>query len=218
MPNWCSNTIIIQGETNDVQELLDAVESSDTAFSLDKVISMPEALRDKSAPERDENIASTNMKLYGAKDWYDWSVLSWGTKWNVNAKIVYDNGKNNPLLNGKRTVRIEFESAWSPPLPVYEVLAARFPNINIYVSYDEPGSDFAGYVMYTLGRAVQEKNFSSPSNHMNYVNPPNEDDVFMWFPSEEDFEEVGSYVEAAKVQHHATKRMLEQMTKKLQQQ
>lgn len=215
MPNWCGNTVIIQGEPEEVQQLLDSVEDTGTAFSLDKVIAMPEALRGNSAPERNDDTASTNMKLYGAKDWYDWSNLNWGTKWNVDAKIVYDNGKNNPLLNGKRTVRIEFDSAWAPPLPVYEVLAARWPNTNIYAAFDEPGANFAGYVMYTKGRAVKESSFSSPSGYMNYVNPPSEEDVFMWFPDEDDYEEVGSYVEAAKVQYHATKRMVEQMSKNL---
>jgi|NOAtaT_6_FD_contig_91_571217_length_1866_multi_3_in_0_out_0_5 hypothetical protein len=215
MPNWCSNTVIIQGEPGEVQQLLDSVEDSGTAFSLDKVIAMPNALRGQSAPERDEDAASTNMKLYGAKDWYDWSNLNWGTKWNVDANIVYDNGKNNPLLNQNRTVRIQFESAWAPPLPVYEVLAARWPNTNIYVAYDEPGSDFAGYVMYTKGRAVKEGNFSSPSGQMNYVDPPSEEDVFTWFPDEENYEEVGSYVEAAKIQHHAMKARLEAMASKL---
>jgi hypothetical protein len=216
MPNWCSNTVIIQGEPEEVKQLLESVEEAGSAFSLDKVIAMPEALRGKSSPERDEDVASTNMKLYGAKDWYDWSNLNWGTKWNVDAKITYDNGNNNPLINSKRTVRIEFDSAWAPPLPVYEVLAARWPNTNIYVSYDEPGADFAGYVMYTKGKAVKEGNFNSPSNQMHYVNPPVEEDIFMWFPDEEDYEEVGSYVEAAKVQYHATKRMVEQMSSNLQ--
>lgn len=214
MPNWCGNVVIIQGESDEVQQLLNSVEDGNTAFSLDKIIAMPEALRGNSAPERDDDTASTNLKLYGAKDWYDWSNLNWGTKWNVDAKIVYDNGENNPLINSKRVVRIEFESAWAPPLPVYEVLAARWPNTNIYAAYDEPGADFSGYVMYTQGRAVKEENFSSPSNRLNYINPPSEEDVFMWFPDEEDYEEVGSYVEAAKVQYHATKRMVEEMSKR----
>lgn len=214
MPNWCSNVLIIQGEPDEVGELLESVKDGSTVFSLDKVITMPTALRGESAPERDDNKASTNLKLYGAKDWYDWSNLNWGTKWNVDAKITDDSG-DAVLLNKHRTVRIEFDSAWAPPLPVYEVLAARWPNTNIYAAYDEPGADFAGYVMYTKGKAVKESNFNSPSGYMNYINPSTMEDVFYWFPDEEDYEEVGSYVEAAKVQHEATKAMLEKMASKL---
>lgn len=214
MPNWCSNVLIIQGEAEEVQQLLDAVEDNGTAFSLDKVITMPDALRGESAPERDEDKASTNLKLYGAKDWYDWSNLNWGTKWNVQAKITEDTG-HGVLLNKSRCVRIEFESAWAPPMPVYEVLAARWPNTNIYVAYDEPGADFAGYVMYAKGKAVKEDNFDSPSNYMNYINPSSAEDAFYWFPEESEYEEVGSYVEAAKVQHRAMQESIAKMASKL---
>lgn len=208
MPNWCSNVLIIQGEPDEVDKLLESVNDGSTVFSLDKVITMPTALRGESAPERDENKASTNLKLYGAKDWYDWSNMNWGTKWNVDAKITEDSG-NSVLLNSPRTVRIEFESAWSPPLPVYEVLAARWPNTNIYAAFDEPGADFAGYVMFTKGKAVKASNFASPSNNMNYINPSTKEEVFYWFPDEEEFEEVESYVESTKTQHELLKKQMQ---------
>ena len=49
-----------------------------------------------------------NYKRYGYKDWYDWSIANWGTKWNGCNFQAYK-------LNGNREV-ISFETAWSCPV------------------------------------------------------------------------------------------------------
>lgn len=158
MPNWCTNAVLIQGEPEEVGKLLEFVEEESNPFSLNKIIVMPPQLREQSAPARVEDVIKENVEKYGAKDWYDWANMFWGTKWNTSdTSIIYDN--TSPMMPGDRTVRIEFNTAWAPPMPVYEVLAKKFPNTNIFASYDEPGVGFSGWVMYKGGELKDKKEY-----------------------------------------------------------
>lgn len=176
MPNWCSNSVMIQAEPDEVDKLLKFVEEDRNAFSFNKIIVMPPQLVGGKAPNNDETSAEENLKLYGAKDWYEWSNKNWGTKWNASdPAIIYDH--TSPMMPGNRTVRITFETAWAPPMPVYKVLAKQFPNTNIYVTYNEPGVGFSGWAMYKGGELIKEEQYDmSPDNMLYYLNA--EEDIF----------------------------------------
>ena len=186
MPNWCTNTLVIQGDPEDMEQLVRIVEGDSTSFSLSSVIKMPEELKDQSSPVRDEVVGKSNLEKYGAKDWYDWAVKNWSTKWDVDARIVSD--ITSPMLPGLRTITYEFDSAWTPPLNVYDVLAARFPNTNIYSFWDESGCDFAGYRMYKNGELLKHVDENSYSGRESHYNPT--DDIFDYFPSEKEVEKL----------------------------
>jgi hypothetical protein len=68
------------------------------------------------------------------EDWCFWCCENWGTKWDA-----YD---INYTLLKKNTLRIKFNTAWSPPIPVYE----RLENIGFIIEawYNEPGMGFCG--------------------------------------------------------------------------
>lgn len=51
-----------------------------------------------------------NIEKYGTKDWYDWCVSEWGTKWNACECFSDDNG-------------LSFHTAWSWPEPIMIKLA-----------------------------------------------------------------------------------------------
>lgn len=192
MPNWCSNTVLIQGDHDSIQEVIDALEQDGRKFDFNAIIKMPDALVGGTAPERDIEKAEENIKLYGASDWYNWANENWGTKWNVDADR--HDVDHTVMLNGLRTVTYTFETAWAPPTPVYEVLAARFPNTNIYACWDEPGVGFSGYVMYRDGKLLRrhDEDESFYSKNLHY-NPTKE--IFEYFPDEK---QVLSDEEAAK--------------------
>lgn len=58
------------------------------------------------------NAYINNMINYGYDTWYDWSCANWGTKWNA-----YD------TYLDESTNIMEFDTAWSCPLPVLDKLA-----------------------------------------------------------------------------------------------
>ena len=53
----------------------------------------------------------------GHASWYSWSISNWGTKWNAYSFEVIDDG------DGRFEFR--FDTAWSPPEPVFAALADR---------------------------------------------------------------------------------------------
>jgi hypothetical protein len=60
------------------------------------------------------------------------------------------------------------------------MLAKQFPNTNIYHSYDESGSDYSGYDMYSNGECVKSEEFKSYSTMRMYMEP--DTDIFDYFP------------------------------------
>ena len=65
---------------------------------------------------------------------YDWSVSNWGTKWDVNPH-AWERENDN-------TIRMHFDSAWAPPVTLYEYLQENGWSVVAY--YHEPGMGFAG--------------------------------------------------------------------------
>jgi len=75
-----------------------------------------------------------NLEKYGYKDWYDWNVANWGTKWDVDLE--------DPELLDPNTVSAWFDSAWAPPVNAYEKLIELGFYIKAY--YNECGMGFCG--------------------------------------------------------------------------
>ncbi len=86
----------------------------------------------------DARQAKLNVDRYGFKDWYEWSVSKWGTKWNGGEVDVES-------LEPERFT-IYFSTAWSPPVPIVEAMCEQFPEIEAEMSYAETGCWFAGKV------------------------------------------------------------------------
>jgi len=80
--------------------------------------------------------------LYGADNWYDWSVKNWGTKWNVHDVLVELNS-------------LHFDTAWSAPFPIVVGLSARFPDVKIRFSWaDEDMGYNLGYAEFLAGEEL----------------------------------------------------------------
>lgn len=87
-----------------------------------------------------------NVRQTGFTTWYEWSVKSWGTKWNA-----YD---QNDKRNTNDT--IFFQTAWSSPLPVILELSKQHPDCEIKISYaDEDSGSNVGVVTLKNGKAIK---------------------------------------------------------------
>ena len=159
MPNWCDNTVMIKGTKEEIVKLKEKLYdySNKNVFNFEAIKKCPQELRSESAPQRNTQRAAILMKKYGAADWYDWSNINWGTKWNASdANISAEYGDDNSYV-----ISYSFQTAWAPPLPLYEILAKEHPNTNIYVCFDESGCEFSGWRYYESGALAKEEDYGS---------------------------------------------------------
>ena len=137
MPNWCNNGITLRHAD---PAMIDRVVKGQEGLLME-FLPTPQELTDTLAgfPGEDKRAAHeaqqrANIEKYGYKDWYDWNVANWGTKWDFSLDSIERVDAN--------TVSASFESAWAPPINAYEKLCAL--GFEIEAMYYEPGMCFVG--------------------------------------------------------------------------
>ncbi|NDE15992.1 hypothetical protein EBZ80_13780 [bacterium] len=81
-----------------------------------------------------------NLERFGSKNWYDWQVQHWGTKWDIGRD------KDSPRINlpaNATSVTLRFETAWAPPIAFYDHLRFKCGFLVDALFY-EPGVGFCG--------------------------------------------------------------------------
>ena len=136
MPNHITNIVRLSGNDSDVQKLLSSVRSDESEFDFNQIVSIPDELRDTTAPTRiiseeayarkergiTQKMSDDLKNKYGADNWYEWTCNNWGTKWN--AYDIFVDGYD-----------IQFDTAWSTPDPIFRILSEQHPNVLIHVRY-----------------------------------------------------------------------------------
>jgi hypothetical protein len=172
MPNWVSNTINVTGDDANlvIQSML-----TDDEVDFEKIVPRPDELKHTSSPQEVKDYSEEEYqkalkeaienpvhkdfisyppltrerserytKEYGANNWYDWSFNNWGTKWNVNGSY----------LEGDT---VQFDTAWSCPMPIVQALSTRFPKNPIHIQWaDEDMGYNVGQATLVNGEVVSE--------------------------------------------------------------
>lgn len=166
MPNWCENELTVSGPKADIERLLQKVhgEKEDEVLDFNKVIPYPEKFRamDRKAREHARMITQMSaeelqkyVKKHGSsipKDGYnsggyEWCVHTWGTKWNADECII---------RRGAKSVKFLFNTAWSPSIPITDVLAQQFPTLRFKHEYWECGMGYKGKSVFKDGILIDE--------------------------------------------------------------
>jgi hypothetical protein len=116
MPNWCNNSITIEGPADKIRALWDAANpNSEYAGLLEAMVPIGE--------------------------WdYDTAVSKWGTKWDVNGE-----GLDFELLpDGRAQITGWADSAWAPPQAAFQTYAGLNEGVYLELRYFEPGMSFVG--------------------------------------------------------------------------
>ena len=144
MPNWCNNVVEIGHE--DPAKLKALVEAYNEGKFCSFAIPVPASLNivagrvgDDADPKQIELEAQekSNLEVHGYSNWYDFCVNEWGTKWDVGG-----DGDRIELEEGQDNTTLDFDSAWAPPLGVYQALMAQGFSVRAY--FYESGMCFAG--------------------------------------------------------------------------
>jgi hypothetical protein len=139
MPNWCENSVTINGEN--LTPLREAI--GDGTGLMTRFFPMPKALEGSISPFNGTPEESAKLiELYGCNNWYDWKVKNWGTKWDVDASV----GKPDD-----GSIYLRFDSAWGPPLEGMAKISRLFPDVTIRHAYFEPGMCFVGVAEISNG-------------------------------------------------------------------
>ena len=114
MPNWCSNVVYLSHkDKKKMAVLLTELDKGEDNAQFFNV------LRKRPAKKED--------------DWYEWNLAHWGTKWDSNVNAYEDQDDN---------IWISFETAWSPPIALYEYLTKKGWSVDAV--YSEPGMQYCG--------------------------------------------------------------------------
>lgn len=197
MPNHVTNKVTVRGPNEALRVFVDTCFDENSSLDFNKIIPMPEILRDSQAGTHAEfgakllllasetslypisdadfypvwikrwqeqhNIPVTATKdnfakvvlekepeyykagMYrlrclaetGYADWYSWALKHWETKWNAYSC--------DPVMveGDEEEITFRFDTAWSPPEPIFYALAEMFPSLTFEVTSFDEGWGFA---------------------------------------------------------------------------
>ena len=147
MPNYCNNVVEIRGPVQVVKALvdhrLDFMKIYPYPKDLDIVAGRSGA---DDSPEQIQLVAAeeSNLKKYGYKNWYDWCVSEWGTKWNAGGSDNADMQIDFDEDGDDSIALFQFDTAWAPALGVLQKLRDDHPELSVECRYHEPGVGFMG--------------------------------------------------------------------------
>ena len=99
----------------------------------------------------------------GFLNWYDWSIVNWGTKWNSTFTAIIEMDKNN--------LEFTMETAWSFPTPVFKKLGEMFPEMKIWCACIDPAMGIAGWGYFTDIRATEPGDNFASSDQIDIIEP-----------------------------------------------
>jgi hypothetical protein len=134
MPNWCHNSMEITGAITEIARFKQTCvrtvfEGEQAQFDFNAVNPMPSVF------DRQRAFEARSLEATGFAHGNDWASKHWGTKWNaLHFQVIRDEPDRYECV---------FDTAWSPPIGVWEKLSEMFPALDFALSGHEPLMDFA---------------------------------------------------------------------------
>lgn len=82
------------------------------------------------------------------RDWYNWNIRNWGTKWEIEQSYLEKDTETELLYC--------FETAWSPIVPALDELSACYPKLVMTLRFIDEGDGFAGEAHWAKGERIHE--------------------------------------------------------------
>lgn len=151
MPNHVSNRLTITGAFAPVRTIRDTcftdnVDPDAINMDFNAIIPTPAYIYQ-------DNLVQGSSEQKNGRNWYDWNIENWGTKWNAYDTVILQDIPDHPIpdYDGNHTLQAVFDTAWSPPTPVVRRLAHDFPDTEIYHEYIDECWNFWGTATYAKG-------------------------------------------------------------------
>jgi hypothetical protein len=146
MPNWTTNYVTFEGSKEKMKHLKSVFASKKSVFDFNKILPMP---KHSDTFFAEGSLGEEEREKFGHNNWYDWSVLNWGTKWNaVDASLNEEDEK----------LEYYFQTAWDAPRGVVKELWDGYvlcgcTNINWECSHE-----FEDEIEVVIGRKNEKAN------------------------------------------------------------
>lgn len=159
MPNWCECKLTIKGKEEEVNAFKKFAKGTEPLYDSKKELGVLDMNRFVPYPEeykKQDKIANKvindwkkltneqqkNTPYPDIKDGYnsgghEWCQKNWGTKWNFAEPKIIDETICTKLI-------YDFQTAWSPPIPIINAMSKKFPNLQFTLQYWEGGAGFKG--------------------------------------------------------------------------
>lgn len=141
MPNWCYNSISIEGEPQKMKSLIEVInifqkqEGKEKMGLMRCLIGLPPDVK---------------MSDYNNQGWYETNIAWFGTKWD----FPNDYDINIDISEDNTQVVIGVSSAWSPPINAFQRVAEKY-GVKVEMYYEEPGADFCGKTHFNSDGMVE---------------------------------------------------------------
>ena len=99
---------------------------------------------------KEGRMALSNLEKYGVKDWYDWSCNNWGTKWDASNAYIDEYIAEDDDCD--KMIRIQFDTAWSPPMSWLEKATEKYPFLQFCMNVEEESEAFCGKPVAQFGQ------------------------------------------------------------------
>jgi hypothetical protein len=195
MPNWVANRVSVRGSASEVERFEDTarqkpniwtdeiyktrVESDEDIFSFANFIAPPQEAVDSGEYWGTHGFEKGEWVGHTPNNWYEFNTREWETKWDA-CEV------SRAEVSGG--VDYGFDTAWSPPEPVFRKMSEMFPELTFDIWWEEEQGFGAEFVL-EAGELTSMRTWDIPSSHQDYLDQDREDDCVCnheakehWYP------------------------------------
>lgn len=169
MPNHCHNRLWVFGPKDQMNEFMTRLEANkkengeyqilETFYPCPADLTSTTASFGTAKDEEHQAQMDENIRKYGARDWYQWCINNWGTKWGDYETYLNTEDVGQPYFS--------FTSAWSPPVDGFVTISDLFPELEFVHYYSEEGMGFYGLAVYKNGAVNDDcRNYEDLPNYL----------------------------------------------------
>jgi hypothetical protein len=156
MPNWCSNTLEVSGNAEQLKEFktkslvkADKNSPNEFDFTFEGLYPTPQTLMEMTSPaiwrgdemdiegkKRFDAEVKELEETYGFDNWYDWRISNWSTKWDCCESTIGADLDDVFIVS--------YDTAWGPNINWVQKVSEMFPDLKFRLNFMEPGCNFCG--------------------------------------------------------------------------
>lgn len=181
MPNWVANRVSVSGTEADLKRFIDQANAvpitlregqglkedgtkKEVVLSFANFIAPPQEAIDSGEYHETHGFSKEGATGQTENNWYNFNNSKWGTKWDV----CFDSYVETNADGGSSTAEYAFDTAWSPPEPIFQAMVEQFPELKFDIWWEEE-QGFGAELTGEDGELTLVREWDIPSSHADYV-------------------------------------------------